>query len=95
MHMIGNGAFANLLEGLKYRRLGHDKTVNYVIIMLTIIKNKITDQKKKKKRKTLKASKVKNKQYDDDRINPNRSQRRPETQTGTDLSSAALDVIRH
>lgn len=72
--MIGNGAFANSLKGLKYRRLDHHKTVNYVIIMLKIIKNKITDQKKKKIRKTLKASKVKNKQYDNDRINHNRSQ---------------------
>lgn len=55
MHMIRNGAFANALEGLKYRRLDHHKAVNYVIITLKIIKNKITDQKKKKKKKDPKS----------------------------------------
>lgn len=43
--MIGNDAFVNSLEGLKYRRINHrSKFVNYITIMLEIIKNKITDQ---------------------------------------------------
>lgn len=41
MSVVGNGAFASSL-GLKQRIVQH-KIVNYVIIRLKIIKNKVTD----------------------------------------------------
>lgn len=43
MHMIGNGAFANSLEGLKQRIDHQHKIVNYLIIDLRQLKDKITD----------------------------------------------------
>lgn len=42
--MIGNSAFANSLGGLEKRRIDYQhKIVNYVIVRLKIIKNKIID----------------------------------------------------